>query len=97
MGARPPEGSAGPVWRNWARTQSATPRVVARPRDLDDLVRTVASTTDRGGRLRAVGSGHSFTGAAVTDDGGRRGRAESKAHLILAHPGLNRLQVGILE
>ena len=68
MGARPPEGSAGPVWRNWARTQSATPRVVARPRDLEDLVRTVASTTDRGGRLRAVGSGHSFTGAAVTDD-----------------------------
>lgn len=38
------------------------------PRDLEELVRTVASTTARGGRLRAVGAGHSFTGAAVTDD-----------------------------
>lgn len=68
MGALASGGNHGPTWRNWARTQSAMPRTVVRPRDLEELVRAVVSTTTRGGRLRAVGAGHSFTGAAVTDD-----------------------------
>ncbi|UZN04046.1 D-arabinono-1,4-lactone oxidase [Cellulomonas sp. S1-8] len=55
------------TWHNWARTHAATPIRVARPRGIDDLVREVAAATAAGGRLRAVGTGHSFTAAAVTD------------------------------
>ncbi|MCM0641189.1 D-arabinono-1,4-lactone oxidase [Cellulomonas wangsupingiae] len=55
------------VWRNWARTQHAAPQRVAQPRDLGELVQEVASASATGRRLRAVGAGHSFTGAAVTD------------------------------
>jgi FAD-linked oxidoreductase len=57
--------STSDVWRNWARTESATPARVARPRDLDELVATVRDS--HGLHVRAVGAGHSFTGAAVTD------------------------------
>ena len=53
------------VWHNWARTETATPARVAHPRDVDELVATVRSAD--GLRVRAVGAGHSFTGAAVTD------------------------------
>ncbi|MBO3096274.1 D-arabinono-1,4-lactone oxidase [Cellulomonas dongxiuzhuiae] len=67
MGGRRPGGSGAGTWHNWARTQSAHPRRVARPRDLGELVREVSAATAAGTRLRAVGAGHSFTGAAVTD------------------------------
>jgi len=40
---------------------------VARPCDLGELADEVTDATARGRRLRAVGAGHSFTGAAVTD------------------------------
>ncbi|PVU83328.1 FAD-linked oxidoreductase [Cellulomonas sp. WB94] len=53
------------VWHNWARTETATPARVAHPRDLDELAATVRGAD--GLRVRAVGAGHSFTGAAVTD------------------------------
>ena len=53
------------VWHNWARTETATPARLARPRDLDELAATVRDAD--GLRVRAVGAGHSFTGAAVTD------------------------------
>lgn len=61
-------GDAGTgTWRNWARTVTATPSRVARPRDLDELVREVAAATSAGTTLRAVGAGHSFSAAAATD------------------------------
>ena len=59
--------SAATPWQNWARTAHATPRSVARPRDLGELVATVRAATHAGLRVRAVGGGHSFTPAAVTD------------------------------
>ncbi|MGN8245084.1 D-arabinono-1,4-lactone oxidase [Cellulomonas soli] len=52
-------------WENWSRTESASPRRVAHPRDeveVCELVRTAGTLP-----VRAVGAGHSFTGAAVTD------------------------------
>ena len=52
-------------WQNWARTESAHPAQVAHPRDLEHLASIVRSRD--GLRVRAVGAGHSFTGAAVTD------------------------------
>ncbi len=54
-------------WQNWARTQRATPRRVERPLDTGDVAAAVRRAAAQGLRVRAVGSGHSFTGAAVTD------------------------------
>ncbi|MCR6688229.1 D-arabinono-1,4-lactone oxidase [Cellulomonas sp.] len=56
-----------PRWENWARTAAATPAALARPADVDELARTVADAAALGRRVRAVGAGHSFTAAAVTD------------------------------
>ena len=55
------------AWENWARTQSATPRRVERPRDTAGVADAVVRAVAEGLRVRAVGSGHSFTGAAVAD------------------------------
>jgi len=58
-------GNLNGVWHNWARTETADPARVERPRDLAELATVVR---EAGGlRVRAVGAGHSFTGAAVTD------------------------------
>lgn len=57
--------SAPAVWRNWARTERATPSRRESPRSLEELVKAVRDSD--GQRVRAVGGGHSFTGAAVTD------------------------------
>ncbi|WP_367188091.1 FAD-binding protein [Cellulomonas sp. 73-92] len=54
-------------WENWARTQRVTPRRVERPLDAGDIADAVRRAAAEGLRVRAVGSGHSFTGAAVTD------------------------------
>ncbi|QGH70553.1 D-arabinono-1,4-lactone oxidase [Pseudactinotalea sp. HY158] len=53
-------------WRNWASTAAAHPRAVARPRTDEDLARLVGEAAAGGRRMRAVGSGHSFTDCAVT-------------------------------
>ena len=68
MDGRPAVGAPAPrTWRNWARTESATPLHVVRPRDLEELSATLARATGTGTRARAVGAGHSFSGTAVTD------------------------------
>ncbi len=54
-------------WTNWAGTASATPRRRATPRDEAELASLVAGAVADGLRVRAVGAGHSFTPAAVTD------------------------------
>lgn len=52
-------------WENWARTESAQPVRRARPADEEALAALVRGAGDL--HVRAVGAGHSFTGAAVTD------------------------------
>ncbi|MEV7961645.1 D-arabinono-1,4-lactone oxidase [Oerskovia paurometabola] len=54
-------------WTNWARNQTAVPLHRAAPRDTDELSQVVRRAAADGHRVRAVGAGHSFTGAAVTD------------------------------
>ncbi|QTE29813.1 D-arabinono-1,4-lactone oxidase [Pengzhenrongella sicca] len=54
-------------WENWARTERCQPEQEAVPADLEDLVAAVRAAGAAGRRLRVVGAGHSFTGAAVTD------------------------------
>ncbi|MCU4185810.1 FAD-binding protein [Acidiferrimicrobium sp. IK] len=58
---------AAEEWRNWAGTQRCLPGATASPVTLDDVVSVVGAAAASGRRAKVVGSGHSFTGAAVTD------------------------------
>lgn len=51
-------------WSNWSGSQTASPRRLERPRDLDELK---SALTGAAGPVRVVGSGHSFTPVAATD------------------------------
>src|SRR3954454_8419800 len=59
-------GSSG-EWTNWARTVTATPLREAAPESTDELSQLVRDAADSGLHVRAIGAGHSFTAAAVTD------------------------------
>ncbi len=54
-------------WGNWAREQFCAPSAIVRPTSEGELVDIVARAAQRGGPVRAVGSGHSFTDCACTD------------------------------
>ena len=59
--------TAAVTWQNWARNQRARPVAVDHPASEDELAALVARAAERGEAVKAVGSGHSFTAAAVTD------------------------------
>ncbi len=44
-----------------------TPQQIVRPASIDALIGVVRETSARGGKLRVVGSGHSFSAVAATD------------------------------
>lgn len=52
-------------WRNWAGTERVTPARVVRPETADAVAAAVRDAVRDGLPVKAVGSGHSFTGAAV--------------------------------
>jgi FAD-linked oxidoreductase len=52
-------------WENWGRSESVTPVEVARPRSVDEVAALVGSARERSLRVKAIGTGHSFTGIAV--------------------------------
>jgi FAD-linked oxidoreductase len=52
-------------WRNWARTEQVTPARVERPASGDEVVDAIARARTDGLTVKAIGSGHSFTGIAV--------------------------------
>ncbi|OBJ53484.1 D-arabinono-1,4-lactone oxidase [Mycobacterium asiaticum] len=54
-------------WNNWAGDQICAPSAIKRPTSEAELVEIVAKAAQRGERVRAVGSGHSFTDCACTD------------------------------
>lgn len=56
------------TWSNWSKTVSSTPTKVATPRTTQALEATIDEAVMKGRRLKAVGSGHSFTGIAAADD-----------------------------
>jgi FAD-linked oxidoreductase len=55
------------VWRTWSGTQQARPRRVVVPNGTAEVAAAVRAAAAAGERVRMVGSGHSFTGVAVTD------------------------------
>lgn len=61
-------GTSGPTaWRNWAGNVSATPARVVTPGSVGELRQAVRRAAEDGLRVKAVGTGHSFTAAAATD------------------------------
>ena len=48
-------------------------------------------------RIYRHGAGDIIEGVAAADHGGGCGRAECRAHLLLAHARLDRLQIGLTE
>lgn len=55
-------------WRNWAGNQTARPETVLVPRSDAEVAEAVRSAHAGGRAVRVVGSGHSFTAAAVAND-----------------------------
>ncbi|GIL25273.1 D-arabinono-1,4-lactone oxidase [Actinocatenispora comari] len=56
-----------PQWTNWAGNQRAVAQRVAEAGGAEQVAEIVGRVRESGGTLKAVGSGHSFTGAARTD------------------------------
>ena len=54
-------------WSNWAGTATASPLHVHQPRNTAQIAETVSAIAAAGRRVRAWGSGHSFTAIAVAD------------------------------
>ena len=54
-------------WSNWSGIETVTPDEVVTPTTVEGVRAAVLAAADRGLAVRAVGSGHSFTGAAVVD------------------------------
>ena len=53
--------------RNWARNQACVPTAVERPRSTADVAAIVRRARLEGRRVKAIGAGHSFTAAAMTN------------------------------
>ncbi|WP_433281857.1 D-arabinono-1,4-lactone oxidase [Pseudonocardia xinjiangensis] len=56
------------TWRNWAGNQRTDPRRTVVARDAGDVVEAVKGAERDGLRVKALGSGHSFTAIAVPED-----------------------------
>lgn len=56
------------AWRNWSRELTCAPTRVVRPNGTTGVVTAVRAAAAEGRRLRPVGSGHSFTPLAATDE-----------------------------
>ena len=54
-------------WSNWAGNQVGAPATVEVPRDVEEVSLVVKRAAANGQRVKAVGSGHSFTATALTD------------------------------
>lgn len=59
-------GKSG-TWRNWAGNVTARPAREVTPASVEELSAAVRQAAEDGLRVKAVGTGHSFTAAAATD------------------------------
>ena len=79
------------MWRNWAGNQAMTPQAVERPASVDEVARTVKEAVAAGRRVKAIGSGHSFTAIGLTD--GVLLRLDRLDRLVSADPVTGRVVV----
>lgn len=69
FGARIPGRSpAAEPWRNWGRTERARPTRTEHPGRISEVVDAVTAAAARGGTVKMLGSGHSFTGVGAPRD-----------------------------
>lgn len=61
-------GSGGHAWTNWAGHQSCRPRDLIRVSGVGELAEVVGAAGAAGRQITTVGSGHSFTPTALSDD-----------------------------
>jgi FAD-linked oxidoreductase len=54
-------------WQNWAGNQVMSPVSVVHPRGTDEIAQAVKGAAAHGRRVKAIGSGHSFTAIGLTD------------------------------
>ncbi|MBD8869633.1 D-arabinono-1,4-lactone oxidase [Nocardioides donggukensis] len=66
MSPHPP--GTGPAWRNWSGTAASAPRAVRTPTGTADVVAAVRAAAERGGTVKMVGTGHSFTAISAPED-----------------------------
>ncbi|MGV9321742.1 D-arabinono-1,4-lactone oxidase [Streptomyces sp. NPDC003660] len=55
------------TWRNWGGNVTARPARQVTPASVEELAAEVRGAAERGLRVKAVGTGHSFTSVAATD------------------------------
>ncbi|MDQ1575080.1 MAG: L-gulono,4-lactone dehydrogenase [Microbacteriaceae bacterium] len=60
--------ASGGMWRNWARSETVRPARIERPSSVGAVQRAVVAAARQGMRIKAVGSGHSFSGVAIAPD-----------------------------
>lgn len=66
------DGAAAPredaaMWTNWAGNQQMSPAQVLHPASTDEVALAVKAAAAAGQQVKAIGSGHSFTGIGLTD------------------------------
>ncbi|HET9094573.1 MAG TPA: D-arabinono-1,4-lactone oxidase [Solirubrobacteraceae bacterium] len=83
------------TWSNWDGRQRCAPQLIERPRDVDELRGALDHARAAGRRVRVAGSGHSFTGLAVTD--GVQISLERMTQVLAVDPtsGLVQVEAGI--
>ena len=54
-------------WYNWAGNQMCSPEKILSPKTEEELITIVKDAISSNSKVKAVGSGHSFTGTALTD------------------------------
>ncbi|WP_017149987.1 D-arabinono-1,4-lactone oxidase [Bacillus bingmayongensis] len=58
----------GKKWRNWTGNVEGTPQYTMYPKSIQDVTEAVNFAKEKGKRIRVVGSGHSFTPLAQTEE-----------------------------
>ncbi|HMT05939.1 MAG TPA: D-arabinono-1,4-lactone oxidase [Solirubrobacterales bacterium] len=61
-------GSEGRIWTNWSGHQTCRPRDLIQVSGLGELAEVVGRAARKGRQVTTVGSGHSFTPTALSDD-----------------------------
>ncbi|GIH12404.1 D-arabinono-1,4-lactone oxidase [Rugosimonospora africana] len=78
-------------WQNWAGNQRAQAARVAHPASTDEVSALVKTVANEGLKIKAAGSGHSFTSAAVAD--GVRVELDRLAGTVSVNPATRRITV----
>ena len=55
------------IWKNWAENQSCVPELIESPTTEEELLTVIRKAAQSDLKIKAVGTGHSFTGTALTN------------------------------